>query len=176
MDITATPVTQILMSYNRQEKLAEARKNAEGRMIKTAVSERITLSPEARTLLSAPKAEAPAAQPAEAQHVEAPLGRSRDQMMQYLHNMHSDEGGAAEGIGKTEGAAPVSRAPAPAGTPASQPTAQPSPGQPAEMAQTASHIPQYSFPIPRELQLYISSLPKVERPTLPKSEEEKKAA
>ncbi len=173
MDITAVAVGEVLTSYVRQEKLAEARRNAESQMIKTAVAERVSLSQDARTLAIQPVSVLPTQTLAVMQSV--PTTRHNGSAArEYSKNQPVSET-EAEAVEEAEGAKAVSKSTTGQGKTGSQPTeAMQQVKVPAIPISTQS--PQYPFRIPRELQVYISNLPKEQRPPVPQSEAGQKAA
>ena len=157
MDITTTPIQEVVGVYNRQEKLAEARKKAEARMIKTAVAERVTLSEDARKFLSVLSPESGGKAEAVA-HALPMHGRSSPVAREYEKNQPVEE--AADVVSDADEASSVGTgkawerpSPAPQGEPVSH----------VYRIEVPKHIPQYSFPVPRELKAYISSLPLKEK-------------
>lgn len=171
MDITAVVLNDVLTVYNRQEKLAQARKAAEPRLIKTAVSERITLSNDAKSLLSIEMSQG--SRPASEVVQKLPGGREfHSAAREYSRNKPIEEQsvGSAQEV---EAASPAMRLLSDRGRPQNLPaqTAQPQ----SVMAHISTQQPSYSFPIPRELQAYISSLPK-EKWIPPKSANNQRAA
>ncbi|MBI5184569.1 MAG: hypothetical protein HZA01_02430 [Nitrospinae bacterium] len=159
MDITAVALNDVISVYNRQEKLAQARKSAEGRLIKTAVAERITLSKDAMSLFSVELSKGTRPAPETVQNL--PGGREfYSAAREYSRNKPIDDqptGPARE----TEAASPVFRTQPESGRPESLPTEMRQ--TPASSAQFSAQYPQYSFPVPRELQAYISNIPKEKR-------------
>lgn len=161
MDITATPIQEVVSVYNRQEKLAEARKKAEARMIKTAVAERVTLSEDARKFLSVLSLEGGGRAEAVA-HALPMHGRSSPVAREYEKNQPVEEA-----VSDADEASSVGEA--------GSAWERPGPVSQGELLshvfriEVPKHIPQYSFPIPRELKAYISSLPIKERQPVPAS-------
>lgn len=159
MDITAAALNDVISVYNRQEKLAQARKNAEGRLIKTAVAERITLSKDAMSLFSVELSKGTRPAPEMVQNL--PGGREfYSAAREYSRNKPVDDQSTGPAH-EAEAASQVFR------------TYQDSVRQeslPSEARQTSAstvqfsaQYPQYSFPVPRELQAYISNIPKEKR-------------
>lgn len=164
MDITTTPIQEVVSTYNRQEKLAEARKKAEARMIKTAVAERVTLSGDAHKLLNVLSPESNAKAEAVA-HALPMHRRSSPVAKEYEKNQPFAE----ETVGAASEADEVSSEEGTAlnqGRPGVAPPEE-LPSLPVFRLEIPKHIPQYSFPIPKELKAYISSLPLKERHPVP---------
>ena len=163
MDITATPIQEVVGVYNRQEKLAEARKKAEARMIKTAVAERVTLSEDARKFLSVLSPEGGGK--AETVAHSLPMHRrSSPVAREYEKNQPDEE--AVKAVSDADEASSVG------GTNAWERPGLVPQGESLShifRIEVPKHIPQYSFPIPRELKAYISSLPLKERQPAPAS-------
>lgn len=159
MDITAVALNDVISVYNRQEKLAQARKNAEGRLIKTAVAERITLSKDAMSLFSVELSQGTRPAPEMVQNL--PGGREfYSAAREYSRNKPIDDqttGPARE----TEAASQVFRTQMESGRLESLPAE--ARQAPSATVQISTQYPQYSFPVPRELQAYISNIPKEKR-------------
>lgn len=160
MDITTLPVSQVVTTYHRQEKLAEARKNAEAKMIKTAVAERISISTEARELAGSRLPELSGQSTPVAQTLRG-MRRTSSVAREYSKNQPNAEQ-AAQPSQEIENISPVQKMETMRGRPEVLPRDGPHP-QPT-LVQVSSQSSGYSFPIPRELQIYIANLPKEKSP------------
>ncbi len=157
MDITATPISQIITSYYRQEKLAEARKSAEAKMIKTAVAERVSISREALSIASSSRLPELSRQTSPVAQTSRGMRQTSSAAREYLSNQPIAEQ-SAEPPQEIENTSPISKSTPSFGRP--ETLTQDSPRTQPASVQVSAQIPHYSFPIPRELKIYIANLPK----------------
>jgi len=170
MDITSVASIDVAHFYSRQDKYALARKKAQARLIKTAVAERVTLSEDARQLAKSILPDATR----HARQVSQPLAserRSYSAAREYRRNQVPDEStGPTPAVDKTT---PVARGQgeiralehaSQAGTPTQM-----------DLTLASPQAPQYAFPLPRELKIYLSNIPS-KKPSQARDPEHRKAA